>query len=130
MSTGLPLSLTRTVKLAVPVAVGVQLNRPVPALMAAPAGALSREKASVWPGLGSVAAAVKLRAWPTTAVWLPMGASTGAWLAGAGAPVLCQSSTPEKLASPPLVVSCTAPAAASVVVKGPSRVQVPAGPLL
>ncbi len=87
LSAGLPLSVTTTSKVNVPgpcASVGVQLNAPVVGLMLAPNGTrplvpLARLKASVWPALGSLAVAVKLSGWPSSIVWLPMAASTGAW---------------------------------------------------
>ena len=62
--TGVPLSATLTVKVKLPgpcASVGVQENAPVAALMAAPTGAFTSEKASVLAGRSaSVAVAVKV----------------------------------------------------------------------
>ncbi len=87
LNAGLPLSVTTTSKVNVPgpcASVGVQVKTPVVALIVAPAGTcplvpLSRLKVSVCPALASVAVAVNVSGWPSSMLWLPMAASTGAW---------------------------------------------------
>src|SRR6218665_2178803 len=80
VNTGVPLSVTLTVNVKVPVAVGVQVKTPVVALIAAPAGAPTNEKAFVWPVFTSVAVAVKVSAWFVVTALFPIAASTGASL--------------------------------------------------
>src|SRR6266704_6939632 len=79
---GVPLSVTRTVTVLVPgvcAGAGVQVNRPVKGLMAAPAGAPgSSVKVSVCGGwFVSIALAMKLSVLPPTTLWLPTGRRTG-----------------------------------------------------
>ena len=83
LSTGVPLSVTRTVTLksAGPCASdGTQLNTPVAALIVAPAGApASSEKLSVLAGTSeSVAVAVSWSSAPSLTLWSAIAASSGA----------------------------------------------------
>jgi hypothetical protein len=81
---GVPLSVTRTVKLGDPADVGVQVKAPLVELMLAPAGAPTRLKVRLFPPPGSVADAVKVRVEPTLTVLFPIVERTGAWLGGGG----------------------------------------------
>ena len=47
--------------------------------MDSPLVPFSKLNVSVCPASGSLAVAVKLSGWPSSIVWLPMAASTGAW---------------------------------------------------
>jgi len=82
-SAGVPLSVTRTVKVYVPgpsVSVGVQLKAPS-ALIEAPAGSPTRLKVSVLAGRsGSLAVAVKVNAVSSSTVLLPIAFNVGALL--------------------------------------------------
>ena len=67
---GVPLSVTVTVTLEFPVAVGVQLKTPV-GVRVAPVGRLPAEKVRAL-HVGSVAVAVNVNSWPTVAVLAPI----------------------------------------------------------
>src|SRR5687768_2061678 len=74
-----PLSAATTVKVTVPgPSAGVQVKTPVTGSIAAPAGASTRLYVKSWDGRSAtVAAAVKVRVFPSSAGWSGIGASTG-----------------------------------------------------
>ena len=124
---GEPLSVARTVTLEVPDAVGVPVMMPVVAAMLSPAGRPVAAYVSVWPASGSLAAMVSgVIAVPRVLDRLPGFVTVGAWLPPP--PVVRSTTRPDRLVEPPDEVTATVPLV-MFTSYGPSRFQVPAGPL-